>query len=330
MKILIPAPELPDAFAHNVAHTLRRMGHEVLTAPLTRATLLPRLRTTAFELWAKASPNATTAAERWAVNAARTFRPTMVLAVTQQLTQESLDAFHEYGARYCVSWWGDPPANMRRLGLLPTGWDALFLKDRGAVEKLRRVGRRAYVLHEAMNPDWHKPVATASNQETVIVGAWYAYRQALANRLLDEGIAVRGHGPRLPFWQLPRISRLEIGPYVAMLEKSRVFGEALVCLNHSDFAEGDSLNCRAFEIAGAGGLHVAEFRPSLTECFEPGKELLTFREFDELLAHIEWAMRCPAEATAMRAAAAARAAAEHTYAHRLTTIFETLGERASS
>jgi spore maturation protein CgeB len=325
MRVLIPAPENPDTFAHNVAHTLRKMGHEVLTTPRNLARFLPRLRTTAFELWAKASADATTAAERWAVEAARSFRPDIVLALTQQLAETSLARFKESGARHIVAWWGDPPGNMRRLGLLSPQWDALFFKDRRTVEKLRRVGRNAHLLHEAMNPDWHRPTASQPpNDAVVLVGAWYAYRQALANRLIDAGVTVRGHGPPLPFWRLPGITRLDLRSYVAMEEKSRVFGEALVSLNHSDFAEGDCLNCRAFEIAGAGGLHVAEHRPAWAECFEIGTEMLSYSTFEELLAHIDWAKKSPTEASAMRAAAAKRAVAHHTYQHRLTRLLATL------
>ena len=71
---------------------------------------------------------------------------------------------------------------------------------------------------------------------------------------------------------------------------------------------------------GAGGLQLIEYRTAIEECFEPGKELLTFSTFDELLAHIETASREPAAMTAIRAAGAQRALAQHTYRHRLETI----------
>jgi spore maturation protein CgeB len=105
-------------------------------------------------------------------------------------------------------------------------------------------------------------------------------------------------------------------------EKSRVFGEALACLHSFHVSEGDSLNCRAFEIAGARGLQLIEYRRAIEECFEPGKELLTFSTFDELLAHIERACREPAAMGAIRAAGAQRALAQHTYRHRLETILQ--------
>jgi spore maturation protein CgeB len=114
--------------------------------------------------------------------------------------------------------------------------------------------------------------------------------------------------------------------YIVREGKSRVFGEALACLNTFQLSEGNSLNCRAFEIAGAGGLQLIEFRPAIQACFEPGKEVLTFSTFEELLAHIERARRDPAAAKSIREAGARRALGEHTYRHRLERMFKLLDE----
>jgi spore maturation protein CgeB len=105
-------------------------------------------------------------------------------------------------------------------------------------------------------------------------------------------------------------------------EKSQVFGEGMACLNTFALAEGNSLNCRAFEIAGAGGLQLLEARPIVTECFEPGKEVLTFTSFEELVAHIDRCRRHPEEARSIRAAAARRALEEHTYRHRIDRLLD--------
>ena len=103
-----------------------------------------------------------------------------------------------------------------------------------------------------------------------------------------------------------------------------MFGEALGCLNTFSLAEGNSLNCRAFEIAGAGGLQLIEYRPAIEECFEPGKELLTFSTFEELMAHIEWARKDPNAMRDIRKAGARHALAAHTYKHRLEIILNAL------
>jgi spore maturation protein CgeB len=214
---------------------------------------------------------------------------------------------------------------MKRLGLLTPGWDWVFMKDRVAVEKLRRVGCNAQLLFEAMNPAWHKPLAAQSKESVAVAGNWYGYRQALVLRLMRSGVSVRLFGSKLPRWAFSDLRGIHPETYLVQEAKSRAFGEALACLNSMQFSEGDSINCRAFEIAGAGGLQLIEHRPSIAECFEPGRELLVFRTFEELLEHIEWARRSPREALQIRSAGAKRAVAEHTYEHRLRAMFRAIG-----
>ena len=102
--------------------------------------------------------------------------------------------------------------------------------------------------------------------------------------------------------------------------KAQVFEGALAALNSTSLAEGDSLNCRAFEICGAGGLQLIEDKPSVATCFDPGAEVLTYATLDDIIVHLERARGDPGWADGVRAAGRARALAHHTYQHRLTRI----------
>ena len=79
-----------------------------------------------------------------------------------------------------------------------------------------------------------------------------------------------------------------------------------------------------FEAAGAAGLQLIEYRPVIEECFEPGKELLTFSTYEELLGHIERAHKEPKAMQTIREAGARRALTEHTYEHQLRRILGNL------
>lgn len=165
-----------------------------------------------------------------------------------------------------------------------------------------------------------RPVAGQCNNSIAVAGNSYAYRQAVCLQLMKRGVDVGLYGAKPPRWSDPVYRKAHTGRYIVREEKSRVFGEALACLNTFQLAEGNSLNCRAFEIAGAGGLQLVEDRPAVVQCFEPGRELLTFGTFEELVAHIDRARKEPARMRAIREAGARRALAEHTYRHRLATI----------
>ena len=327
MRILIATPAYEDSFADNVGLTLQIMGHDVAYAIRAKHDSyysFPRQVIRALK--ERLLGDRPTGEERRILKLARSFKPDVVLALTRGLHPELL---HELG-KICpgrrVLWWGDSPANSQRWGMLDSGWDVVFCKDAVAVAKLKLIGRNAHLLHEAMNPLWHKPIAVQSNDSIAVAGNSYAFRQAICLRLMQHGATVALYGSKPPVWADPAYRKAHTGRYVVRQEKSRVFGEALACLNTFQLAEGNSLNCRAFEIAGAAGLQLIEYRPAIEQCFEPGKELLAFSGFEELLDHIERAKRFPREMQAIRDAAAKRAVAEHTYRHRLERIFKMVGD----
>jgi spore maturation protein CgeB len=259
------------------------------------------------------------------VAAARAYRAEMLIWLTQSLRQEVLEELRHLGVQHIVAWWGDTPANMQGLGLLADGWDRVFIKDAAAVKKLRTVGIDAELLHEAMNPTWHNRCLKKINLDTVIAGNLYGYRQFLAKRLIDSGLPIRIYGPPPPRWTYDTVKRAHSGNYIVREEKARIFGEGLACLNSTAFSEGDSLNCRAFEIAGCCGLQLLEDKPSVASCFEPETEVLIYRSVDDIVGFAEHAKCEPSWAMGIRESGYRRAHAHHTYEHRLRTIFESLG-----
>ncbi len=323
LRIFIPAPCFEDSFVDNVQVALQQMGHEVRTLGTISHEVYWRLPRYALRVAvARLCGDRPSPLERKAVKIARAFKPDLVLGLTAHLHPETLEGLGKLCPRRRVLWWGDSSANSRRWGLLDPRWDAVFLKDKAAVQKLRIVGRDALLLHEAMNPVWHRPVACQGHDRVAVAGNYYAFRQALVLRLLADGVGLDLYGPRPPSWAHESIKARHLGRYLTREDKSRVFGEALACLNTFSLAEGDSLNCRAFEIAGAAGLQLIEYRPSIEDCFEPGRELLTFANYEELTQHIERARKHPEETTRIREAGAKRALSEHTYAHRLQRILD--------
>lgn len=322
MRILIPTHRVLDNFADNVTHTLQKMGHEVFTLS-SRPVFDPRAKAQRIrdKMMRRLIRGYATSAEREALKLARAVRPDMVLALTQQLASQTLRDLKQMGVRRRVIWWGDAPANMQQMGVFDDEWDFIFLKDNDGVRKLRRVDLNAHLLHEAHNPDWHRPVAGVRSDKVVLAGNFYGHRQFIARRLLDRGVPLDLYGPRVPRWIDPEIAKRHHGRFLVRDEKSRVFGEGLACLNSMHVSEGNALNCRAFEIAGAAGLQLIEHRPMIESCFEPGKEVLVFDSLTELFEHIERARKHPAEVAKIRAAGHRRALAEHTYAHRIEQMF---------
>jgi spore maturation protein CgeB len=324
MRILIPQQYFEDSFVDNVQITLREMGHEVRTLDFVNQKHFWSLPRKSLSLLSQVLPDRPSLQDKKLLRIAKEFKPDLLLSTTGLVHEDILDELGKIVNLRRVLWWGDPPANSRKWGLLDPGWDFVYLKDNAAVKKLRMVGRNAFLLHEAMNPKRHKAVGTQQNESLVFAGSYYAFRQAIILRLTGDGLQCELYGPSPPRWAHPEIKKRHTGKYLSGEEKSRVFGEALACVNTFTLAEGDSLNCRAFEVAGAGGLQLIEYRPSIEECFEPGKELLVFQTYEELLDHVDRAKRFPGEMISIRHAGARRALADHTYRQRLETILGNL------
>ena len=325
MRFLIAAPMYPDSFADNVASALRACGHEVYVPPATSATRYQsRISALYLAIRQRSLKRYRSSLEKWIVRSAKTYRPDVVLAITQVLQEEVLRDLKRLGVRLRVAWWGDAPGNIRGRGLLSSEWDFIFLKDPDAVRKFRLVGLNAHMLHQAMNPRWHRQVAAQANSSVAVVGNLYGYRQFLVMHLRRKGYSVGLYGGRVPVWATPEIRQLHTGKYVVKEEKSRVFGEAVACLNSTSPVEGNSLNVRLFEIAAAGGLQIMEHKSILPECFEPGREVLVFNSLDELDGHVDRALRAPDEMKRIRDAAAVRAASEHTYEVRVRKMVNVL------
>ncbi|MEM1030031.1 MAG: glycosyltransferase [Myxococcota bacterium] len=326
MKILIPSACHVDSFTANVAYTLRAMGHEVETGPERSWSKLNRWRQRFRYLKRDALARVLGGGdERDAkpyLERARVFRPDLVLALTTALSDETIAAFRAAGAGLVVAWWGDAPGNMRRRGLFSEAWDVIFLKDPDAVAAFRRCGLTAHLLHEAHNPDWHKPVGSTYNQNVSVVGNAYFYRQTLVARLMGDGVPIEFYGSEPPLWSRPEIVRVHSGTYVAGIDKSRVFHQSLASLNSTSLVERNSMNCRAFEIAGAAGLQLIERRDIIESCFDPGRELLVFDAYEELREHIRRAERDPRAARNVREQGRRRALAHHTYEHRLRDLLD--------
>ncbi|MEL6504964.1 MAG: glycosyltransferase [Pseudomonadota bacterium] len=325
-KILVPFFAPLDTFAGDVAATLRAMGHEVVqprSKPLHERSRVSYLSQRLIETL---KPDWPTPYERRALSIARAEGPfDLLFCTTRSFSEEILYTLKKYGVKQAIIWWGDPPANIPKNSIMSDAWDAIFIKDRAAARKLAGVGLNAHHLHEAINPDIHQKNFDEINDRVAVVGNYYGFRQMLVRRLIERKIPVDLFGFPPPRWSHPDILARHSGRYVKELEKSRVFGSALASLNCTTMAEGNCLNCRAFEIAGACGLQLIEDKPAVQECFEPGKEVLVYRTVDDIEAHLERAKADPDWAMTVRQAGHKRAHAQHTYRQRLTHILETLG-----
>ena len=243
MRVLVVGPRFPDSFADNVACALEDMGHDVRANAVVAVGRYWSLAQYALRVVRdRVAGDRPGRADVALLAEARRFMPDVVLSLTWDIHPGILEQLSLGGRARRVLWWGDPPANSQRWGLANPHWDKIYIKDPDTVPKLRLIGADAELLHEAMNPRWHRPLASAKTDDVVIIGNFYGYRQAVALRLLTNGVRLALYGVTPPAWAHPTIKSEWRRQYLSRDDKSRALGEALGCLNTFSLAEGRSLN----------------------------------------------------------------------------------------
>jgi spore maturation protein CgeB len=226
---------------------------------------------------------------------------------------------------------------MGRQYLLGSGYDVVFVKDRYMLElfssMMRHTGTRFHYLPEACNPRVHRTVElTPDDQqrygcEVAIYGSLYYYRQEILSQLGEFDLKMWGHRPS---WLVDRLQHRRAGDEVVTGEKARVVRAARICLNPLHYAEVNSLNCRAFELAGCGAFQLITARDVLPEHFVPGIEIESFSSIDELVDKIRHYLHRPELTRDIAQRGQLRAHAEHTYERRVDDIVRIAFGRADS
>lgn len=235
-----------------------------------------------------------------------------------------------------VLWYPDPIWSFQRHMFLNGPYDFLFFKDPFIVDLLRRNLRSpAYYMPECFSPSSlcagdTAPDPQISEYETDIctAGNLYAYRVAFFRNLTDRNVKI--WGLPAPLWMhLGKVKPMVQNRFVAHAEKARAFRGAKIVLNNLNPSEIWGTNVRTFEICGAGGFQIVDWRPGLADLFVLEEEIVTFRDLPELNGKIDHYLNAPDERRKIAGAGQRRAIAEHTYAHRLRLILDTVDGRSS-
>ena len=147
MRILIPFSYYEDSSIDNIRQTLTDMGHEVRTLGVIQFAQHWSLPRYAFRVMQeKVASEKLSRVEQKMLRLAREFKPDMILAgVHSPLNPIVLEEFGRLCPNRRVLWWGDAPANSQKWGILDSGWDVVYLKDRvGGREAQAGEAKRAY------------------------------------------------------------------------------------------------------------------------------------------------------------------------------------------
>lgn len=330
MRVGIIGPVYQDSFAENIAMGLETLGASAHHLGPARYSSRRKNVHRGVNLLTQAFPATLEFTQRRLAGKASELELDAVISVQAWLFPSTVTTIRRSGAKVCL-WYPDAVSNLpTSVASIP--FDAIFSKEPTLVDKLSRMLRLPmHYLPQGCNPAWHRVASDADDGpceaagHIVVAGNIYGTRARLLSLLLDHQVPLRIYGQPIPRWITDeRIRMAHTGRYIARTEKARVFRRAAGVLNSMHPAEIDGVNSRLFEAAGCGAAVLTEHRREVPNLFRPDYEVLSFHDFDELLAHIKMLANTPEAAHALGDAATARAHADHTYDKRLARLLEIL------
>jgi spore maturation protein CgeB len=200
------------------------------------------------------------------------------------------------------------------------------------VDRFRKLGVRSEYLRIGFDPRvldrLEQTDARRARLGAVFVGALNRTQHRSGNATLERAaqrvpIDFWGYGGRM--W--PKGSAIRAGYHGEAwgLDMFRVLYESRIAVNrHIDAAERSANNMRLYEATGVGTLLVTDAKDNLGELFEPGREVVTYSDEDELVETIRYYLGHEEERAAIALAGHERTLREHSYADRMRELLEIL------
>jgi spore maturation protein CgeB len=317
-----------DSMEAHVVATLQSMGIQSAYFPVCHGRLSCRInRLLEYAMtdrrWLRSTPM-----ERSLLEAVRNFKPELILLLLGNYTTPStIRKIREITDAPVACWCQDHMGTMGRQYLIGSKFDYIFAKDQVMVDLFRRYTNltEVHYLPEACNPAIHRPVTPTNNDkarfgcEVTTAATLYYYRAGIMEAL--SGFDLRIWGPIPRFYDGP-LRTFATGKSVYTRDKAACFNAAKIVVNSLFPMEFGGLNARAFEVAGCGGFQLITHSDAVARHFEPGKEIETFRDLNELCEKVRYYLDHEDERRAIAEAGRLRAHREHTYEQRLSRLLD--------
>lgn len=323
---------LMDTFfgtADSYSHHLRRLGHEAHEviancAPLQDAWLSEYTRP-------RRRPRVRRSGEDVVVRQAEWFMPDVVfvqnLSYPSDRTLARLQKISGFVAGQIASE-APPQDRLRRFDLLLTSFPHFVEHFRalGVPAEYFRIGFDERVLGRLA--DDHR-----ERHDAVFVGALGRTQHREGNALLERA----ARRARIDFWGYGAIGWPASSPILSNyhgeawgIEMFRVLRDAKIVLNrHIEAADGFANNMRLYEATGVGSMLLTDAKANLAELFEPGREVETYRDEDELVEKIGHYLSRDDDRDAIARAGQERTLREHTYERRMQELAYILASHRS-
>jgi len=228
-----------------------------------------------------------------------------------------------------VLWHPDHIANCGKFMFMNAAYDFLFFKDPFMVRTFKNnFNLNSFYLPECCNPKRHYPASLSDKDrgyyscDITTAGNMHPSRYAFFKELIDYDVKIWGP-PASEWMTLGPVKKMMMNKTVFNEEKSKAFQASKIVINNLFPAEVEGVNVRTFEIPACGGFQILNWRPGLNQLFEDGKELVSFRNINELKEKIDYYLNNQKERNLIKDAGHIRVMKDHTYELRLSLLIDT-------
>lgn len=255
--------------------------------------------------------------------AAQAFRPDLIFFVNSwKLPEELYQAAVNLPSRPCLAGWVGDRFRQEHQAVLDA-LDRVYHTDSAFLNEAKRMGFRdnGQFLPLAINVPQFRPMDLPRINCMTFVANRTNHREAVV-RSIHKKIAVFGRR-----WEQISDTQHEIHPRrVPMKRLPDLYNRYRAVLNiRNEVNVLEGLNQRSFEPAACKTPVVNDDMPDLMRCFEPGKEVLVYRDSNELNEIYDRLLQDESYAKSIGEAGYQRVMAEHTYDRRIAYILNDLG-----
>ncbi|PWT81518.1 MAG: hypothetical protein C5B58_09720 [Acidobacteria bacterium] len=250
-----------------------------------------------------------------------------------------------------VNWFCNASYQFHLVSAIAPEYHYCLVPEKFRLEDYRRIGATPIYCQEAANPDTYRPYPEKERYDAGFVGQAYGERPSMVRWIIDHGIDAHVWGAGWDFYRsrrpslnpvrwgkhenIPKIASRLIGGVLSDTELVRTFSRTKVNLGFSacwaDETAGSrvtQIRLRDFEIPMSGGFYLTEYQDELGEFFDLDKEIVCYRNKEELLEKIRFYLRRPDLRNQIREAGRRRCMNEHTWEERFVRVFSEIGLKA--
>jgi len=326
MKIILAVPGHLRTVPMNffVYQTLMTMGHEVKLFDFG-------LKYLPYRIIKKLSRNLfNEMLERNLKNLLDNYRPDVFLTIFGFDLRKGIIEYIKSKKIISICWWLNDPLQIQRSLSIAGYYDFYFTNAKGSLTDYHRAGlKNVLYLPAGCYPPVHKKFLGAEKTyEVGFAGDWDPLRERILSELAPKvNLAIWGPWKKKVAKNSILQGCIRKNGFFTPEEMTRMFNESYIVLNiHKWFGSFNfGLNPRVFEALGCGAFHLCDWKEELAEHYHLEKDLAVYNSVEELKEKTLFYLSNPQKAEAIAQEGFLKTQREHTYALRLTEMFDRCG-----